>query len=57
MEVKALAKLNLSLDVLGTRPDGYHDMKMVMQSITLSDDITVTDNGGQGIRVNSTTGR
>ena len=56
MEVKALAKLNLSLDVLGTRPDGYHDMKMVMQSITLSDDITVTDNGGQGIRVNSNLG-
>ena len=56
MEVKALAKLNLSLDVLGTRPDGYHDMKMIMQSITLSDDITVTDNGGQGIRVNSNLG-
>ena len=56
MEVKALAKLNLSLDVLGTRPDGYHDMKMVMQSITLSDDITVTDNGGQGIRVSSNVG-
>lgn len=56
MEVKALAKLNLSLDVLGTRPDGYHDMKMVMQSITLSDDITVTDNGGQGIRVSSNLG-
>ena len=56
MEVKALAKLNLSLDVLGKRPDGYHDMKMVMQSITLSDDITVTDNGGQGIRVSSNVG-
>ena len=56
MEVKALAKLNLSLDVLGTRPDGYHDMKMVMQSITLSDDITVTDNDGQGIRVSSNVG-
>ena len=56
MEVKALAKLNLSLDVLGTRPDGYHDMKMIMQSITLSDDITVTDNDGQGIRVSSNVG-
>ena len=56
MEVKALAKLNLSLDVLGTRPDGYHDMKMVMQSITLSDDITVTDNDGPGIRVSSNVG-
>jgi 4-diphosphocytidyl-2-C-methyl-D-erythritol kinase len=56
MEVKALAKLNLTLDVLGKRPDGYHDMKMVMQSITLSDDITVVDNDGQGIRVSSNVG-
>ena len=56
MEVKALAKLNLSLDVLGKRPDGYHDMKMVMQSITLSDDIAVVDNDGQGIRVSSNVG-
>ena len=56
MEVKAFAKLNLTLDVLGKRPDGYHDMKMVMQSITLSDDITVEDNGGQGIRVSSNLG-
>ena len=56
MEVKALAKLNLSLDVLGKRPDGYHDMKMVMQFITLCDTITVEDNGGQGIRVSSNVG-
>ena len=28
LEVKAYAKLNLSLDVLGKRPDGYHDMRM-----------------------------
>ena len=56
MEVKALAKLNLSLDVLGKRPDGYHDLKMVMQSITLCDTITVEDNGGQGIRVSSNVG-
>ena len=56
MEVKAFAKLNLTLDVLGKRPDGYHDMKMVMQSINLCDDITVEDNGGQGIRVSSNLG-
>ena len=31
MTVQAPAKLNLTLDVLGRRPDGYHEMKMVMQ--------------------------
>ncbi len=35
MERFAPAKLNLTLDVLGKRPDGYHDLRMVMQSITL----------------------
>ena len=56
MEVQARAKLNLTLDVLGKRPDGYHDLKMVMQSITLCDDITVEDNGGERIRVRSNLG-
>ena len=51
MEVQANAKLNLTLDVLGKRPDGYHDMRMVMQSITLSDTLRVTENEGRGLRV------
>ena len=37
----AFAKLNLSLDVLGKRPDGYHDIKSVMQAISLRDDIEI----------------
>lgn len=37
----AFAKLNLTLDVLGKRPDGYHDIKGVMQAITLRDDIEI----------------
>lgn len=37
----AYAKLNISLDVLGARPDGYHDMRMVMQSVSLRDDVEV----------------
>lgn len=53
MEVQARAKLNLTLDVLGKRPDGYHDLKMVMQSITLADDLTLEDNGTGEIRVRS----
>ncbi len=36
---RAYAKLNLSLDVLEKRGDGYHDMCMVMQSVSLCDDV------------------
>lgn len=38
---KAYAKLNISLDVLGKRPDGYHDMVMVMQSVSLHDELRI----------------
>ena len=38
---QAFGKLNLALDVLGRRPDGYHDMRMVMQSVDLCDTVTV----------------
>ncbi len=39
IELKARAKINLSLDVLGKRPDGYHDIRMIMQTISLHDKI------------------
>lgn len=39
---KAYAKLNLSLDILGRRADGYHEMRMVMQSVDLADTVTMT---------------
>jgi 4-diphosphocytidyl-2-C-methyl-D-erythritol kinase len=35
----ARAKINLTLDILGKRPDGYHEVEMVMQSIELHDDL------------------
>lgn len=38
---KAYAKLNISLDVTGRRDDGYHDMVMVMQTVSLCDDVNV----------------
>lgn len=44
VKVKAPAKINLSLDVLGRRPDGYHDVSMVMQAVSLYDYITVEKN-------------
>lgn len=37
----AYAKLNLTLDVLGKREDGYHDLKSVMQAISIRDDIEI----------------
>lgn len=53
--VHARAKINLTLDVTGTRPDGYHTVKMIMQSVALHDDVTVTVTHGekkpQGIRL------
>ena len=42
MELSANAKINLTLDILRKREDGYHDLQMVMQSVTLADRLTVT---------------
>jgi 4-diphosphocytidyl-2-C-methyl-D-erythritol kinase len=42
LEMVAHAKLNLTLDVVRKRPDGYHDLEMVMQEITLGDVVTLT---------------
>ena len=39
--VKANAKINLLLDILGVLPNGYHDLYMLMQSVSLHDTITV----------------
>ena len=39
MDVKAFAKINLGLDVLCRRPDGYHEVSMIMQSIELCDEL------------------
>ena len=42
LEESAWAKLNLSLAVLGKRGDGYHELDMVMQSVSLHDDVRIT---------------
>lgn len=41
VKCKAHAKINLTLDVTGRREDGYHTVKMVMQSVALHDDVIV----------------
>lgn len=45
----AYAKINLSLDILGTRPDRYHEVQMIMQSLQLHDRITLNITTGTGI--------
>jgi len=42
VRVTALAKINLTLQVLGTRPDGYHNLRTTFQSIALGDGLTFT---------------
>ena len=37
----AFAKLNLTLDVLGKRKDGYHNLQSVMQTISIRDDVEI----------------
>ncbi len=44
MKIKAYAKVNLMLDILGTLPNGYHNLWMIMQSVSLYDTVTVEKN-------------
>jgi 4-diphosphocytidyl-2-C-methyl-D-erythritol kinase len=41
MKSYAYAKLNLALKILGQRPDGYHELDMIMQRISLCDELTI----------------
>jgi len=51
MDIQAHAKLNLTLDVLGRRPDGYHDLRMLMQTVDLHDDLTLAESPDGSLRV------
>ncbi len=51
MDIQAHAKLNLTLDVLGRRPDGYHDLRMLMQTVDLHDDLTLEESPDGSLRV------
>lgn len=53
MELKALGKINLGLDVLGKRPNGYHDVRMVMQTIYLYDQIIMEKKKEPGIEIST----
>lgn len=56
MEALARAKLNLTLDVLGKREDGYHEMRMVMTSVDLADRLTLEFNAGTGVSIRTNLG-
>lgn len=45
----AYAKLNLSLDITGKRPDGYHELDSIMQSVSLADVVTITRADGLSV--------
>ncbi|MCH5266034.1 MAG: 4-(cytidine 5'-diphospho)-2-C-methyl-D-erythritol kinase [Lachnospiraceae bacterium] len=49
--INAPAKINIGLDVLRRREDGYHEVKMIMQSIRLFDRLTLTKSREPGIRL------
>lgn len=47
----AFAKINLTLDVLGKRDDGYHDLKSIMQTISIRDDVEIDLDTGKPWRL------
>lgn len=45
---KAYAKINLGLNILGQRDDGYHEVSMIMQSLALCDDVVISEGKASG---------
>lgn len=54
LKLKAMAKINLGLDVVGKREDGYHEVRMIMQMVNLFDQVTVkkTSDGEITVKTN-----
>ncbi len=53
IDLKSRAKINLSIDVLGKRDDGYHIVEMIMQTIDLYDNLKITKIEGDFIKIKS----
>ena len=53
IKLKALAKINLGLDVVSRREDGYHEVRMVMQTIHLYDQLLIQKSETPGIQIHS----
>ncbi|RDY26183.1 4-(cytidine 5'-diphospho)-2-C-methyl-D-erythritol kinase [Romboutsia weinsteinii] len=56
IELKSRAKINLSIDVLGKRQDGYHLVEMIMQTIDLSDVLRIKESDTEDIVIKSNSG-
>jgi 4-diphosphocytidyl-2-C-methyl-D-erythritol kinase len=53
IKLKARAKINITLDVLSDRDDGYHELQMIMQTVNLCDNIFIKKSGIPGIELKS----
>ena len=51
LQLRAYGKINLGLDVLGTRPDGYHEVRMIMQTVGVYDEIRMEKQRKPGIQI------
>lgn len=51
LHLRAMGKINLGLDVLGTLPNGYHEVRMVMQMVNIYDQITLKETKEPGISI------
>lgn len=53
IKLKARAKINITLDVLSDRSDGYHELQMIMQTVNLCDNLFIKRSGVPGITLKS----
>lgn len=51
VKIKGMAKVNLGLDVLRRRPDGYHDVKMIMQTVNIFDELELAKSEENTIKI------
>ena len=56
VQLRAMAKINLGLDVIRKREDGYHDLRMIMQTVRLHDQIRLEATDNPGIRMETNLG-
>ncbi len=53
IKLNARAKINITLDVLGKRDDGYHELSMIMQTVNLCDNLTISLDDSGDIEMSS----